>query len=103
MIRRMIAEGHHVADHTCKPASLLYEIVPLPFLDFLHAMMMTGSHPSMNSFTSRDPIRTELRRSNDEMKRVTQTSFIEYRPPYGELNALVRSVMEEEGYKVVVW
>jgi peptidoglycan/xylan/chitin deacetylase (PgdA/CDA1 family) len=57
----------------------------------------------MNSFTSPDPIRTELRRSSDELKRVTQITVTDYRPPYGEMNSLVRSVVESEGYKVVVW
>lgn len=77
LIRRMIAEGHTVGNHTC-------------------------SHPSLADCSSED-IRAELSGLHDYIKQNFGYEMYVMRPPKGEFSEEVLSIAKELGYTTVLW
>ena len=78
IIRRMIAEGHEVANHT-------------------------WTHCSLTS-RSDAQIRTELQQSEDALVAAANYRPHLIRPPYGAINARVKQMMFSEfGYSTIMW
>lgn len=78
IIRRMIAEGHEVANHT-------------------------WTHASLTS-RSDDQIRQELRQSEDALVAAANYRPQLIRPPYGAVNARIKQLMFAEfGYSTIMW
>ncbi len=78
IIRRMIAEGHEVANHT-----------------YTHCSLTTRSD---------DQIRSELQRSEQAMMTAANYRPHLIRPPYGAINARLKQFMFSEfGYSTILW
>jgi peptidoglycan/xylan/chitin deacetylase (PgdA/CDA1 family) len=78
IIRRMIAEGHEVANHT-------------------------WTHASLTS-RSDDQIRSELKQSEDALVEVANYRPQLIRPPYGAINTRIKQLMYSEfGYPTIMW
>jgi peptidoglycan/xylan/chitin deacetylase (PgdA/CDA1 family) len=78
IIRRMIAEGHEIANHT-------------------------WSHPSLTS-RSDAQIRQELKQSEDALLAIANYRPHLIRPPYGAVNARIKQLMYDEfGYSTIMW
>lgn len=78
IIRRMIAEGHEVANHTWTHCSL----------------------PSRSD----DQIRSELKQSEDALVAAANYRPHLIRPPYGAINARIKQFMFSEfGYSTIMW
>lgn len=78
IIRRMISEGHEVANHT-------------------------WTHPSLTS-RSDDQIRSELKQSEDAMLAAANYRPHLIRPPYGAINTRIKELMFAEfGYSTIMW
>lgn len=90
LVKRMVAEGHEVANHTY-------------------------SHPHLTTFTknrrhqtlkgvTREFIQAELRRTEELFRKVTGKAMAPYwRAPYGEHNLQIRTWAAEIGYQQVGW
>jgi peptidoglycan/xylan/chitin deacetylase (PgdA/CDA1 family) len=78
IIRRMIAEGHEVANHT-------------------------WTHASLTS-RSDEQIRSELKQSEDALVEVANYRPQLIRPPYGAINTRIKQLMYSEfGYPTIMW
>ncbi|MER6786080.1 polysaccharide deacetylase family protein [Streptomyces sp. NPDC000658] len=77
LVRRMAAEGHEVASHTWDH-KILTQIAP-------------------------EEIREELRRTNDEIERLTGRPPTLMRPPQGRTNKTVHEISRELGLAEVLW
>ncbi|TDU73275.1 peptidoglycan/xylan/chitin deacetylase (PgdA/CDA1 family) [Prosthecobacter fusiformis] len=78
IIRRMIAEGHEIANHT-------------------------WTHASLTS-RSDEQIRSELQQSEDALVEVANYRPHLIRPPYGAINARIKQLMFSEfGYSTIMW
>jgi peptidoglycan/xylan/chitin deacetylase (PgdA/CDA1 family) len=77
ILRRMVAEGHVVANHTMDHAQL--------------------------TRLSADAVRKELTRANDQIRNATGQTPTLVRPPYGATNATVRSVASGLGMSQIMW
>lgn len=77
LVKRMVAEGHVVGNHT-------------------------ATHPSLPSRTNAE-IRSELAKVQEKVKNLTGASMTYMRPPKGEFNGRVLDVAAAEGYKTVFW
>lgn len=78
IMRRMVAEGHEVANHT-------------------------WSHPSLTS-RSDAQIRTELQKSEDAILRITGVRPRLLRPPYGATNRRIEQwIYNDFGYSTIMW
>lgn len=78
IMRRMIAEGHEVANHT-------------------------WTHASLTS-RSDEQIRSELKQSEDALVEVANYRPQLIRPPYGAINTRIKQLMFSEfGYSTIMW
>ncbi len=78
IIRRMVAEGHEIGNHT-------------------------WTHPSLTS-RSDDQIRSELQQSEDALVAAANYRPHLIRPPYGAINARIKQLMFSEfGYSTIMW
>jgi peptidoglycan/xylan/chitin deacetylase (PgdA/CDA1 family) len=78
IMRRMIAEGHEVANHT-------------------------WTHPYLSRISD-DAVRSELQRSHEALVRITGTAPRTYRPPYGAITARqMQWIYSEFGYPTIRW
>ncbi len=79
LVKRMIKEGHNVANHTY-------------------------SHPNMSSISSMDSFRKELESLETEFEKVTGQKMVKYyRPPQGKYNIENLKMAKELGYKTFFW
>ena len=79
LVRRMVAEGHIVANHT------------------MH-------HPDMQKISSKEEFSRELRELEDLFYEVTQTPMTKYyRPPQGSYSQENLKMAKELGYRTVFW
>lgn len=79
LIRRMVAEGHTVANHTM-------------------------THPDMTKIGSRTAFEKELKQVEDAYRKVTGTELPRfYRPPRGIYNEVNLKMAQELGYTTVFW
>ena len=78
IVRRIVAEGHELGNHTY-------------------------THCSLTS-RSDDQIRTELQKSSDAVFEVAQVRPQLIRPPYGAINTRIKNLMFTEfGYSTIMW
>ena len=78
LMRRMVAEGHEMANHT-------------------------WTHPKMNKLSDAAN-RSELRRAADQIFAITGVVPHMYRPPYGAITARQKEwIMQEFGYPTILW
>ena len=86
LLKRMVAEGHAVVNHSWSHASFTGED--------------TGTPP-----LSDDQVRDELRRTEEKIKEIAEVSTKPYfRPPYGDYDSRVNKIAYEEGYEFdVLW
>lgn len=78
IIRRMIAEGHEIANHT-------------------------WNHPALTS-RSDDQIRSELKQSENALMAAANYRPHLIRPPYGAINTRIKELMFSEfGYSTIMW
>ncbi len=78
ILRRMIAEGHEIANHT-----------------WTHANITT---------LSTDALRRELRDSADAITKATGVTPTLFRPPYGATTANIKALIKSEfGYPSIIW
>jgi peptidoglycan/xylan/chitin deacetylase (PgdA/CDA1 family) len=76
--RRIVAEGHEIANHS-------------------------WSHPALSKLSSAG-VDSQIRRTNEVIKRVTGVQPTTMRPPYGATNARLNKRLDEEyGLKVILW
>jgi len=76
--RRIVAEGHEIANHT-------------------------WTHPYLSRL-SREAVRRELQRTEDIILEVTGVKPTNYRPPYGAITAAQKQwIYEEFGYPTIMW
>ena len=76
--RRVVAEGHEIANHT-------------------------WSHPSLSGLSA-ERVADELSRTHEVVLEATGVRMTNLRPPYGAFNDLVRQVaFEEHGYDTIMW
>jgi peptidoglycan/xylan/chitin deacetylase (PgdA/CDA1 family) len=86
LLKRIIAEGHAIVDHSWSHASFTGEDTETPPL-------------------SDDQIRDELRRTEEKILEIAGVSTKPYfRPPYGDYDSRVNKIAFEEGYEYnVLW
>ena len=78
IMRRIVAEGHEIANHT-------------------------WNHPFLSRMTDAG-VRSELQRSHDALTSITGTAPRMYRPPYGAITARQKQwIMSEFGYPTILW
>lgn len=78
LAKRIVAEGHEIANHS-------------------------WSHPSLNKL-GEDGITSQLQRTHDIIEQATGVSMTLMRPPYGALTANQRGwVNKKWGYKIIMW
>ena len=78
IIRRIVAEGHEIANHT-------------------------WNHPKLSGMSD-SGVRSELQRSHDALTNITGTAPRMYRPPYGAITARQKQwIMSEFGYPTIQW
>jgi peptidoglycan-N-acetylmuramic acid deacetylase len=78
LIKRMVAEGHAVCNHT-------------------------STHPSMPSVSDAQ-IESEIRKTEDSFRQVTGTQMAPYlRPPSGEFSERTVALTQQLGYSTVFW
>jgi len=78
IVRRIVAEGHEMANHT-------------------------WNHPKMSSLGD-SAIRSELDRATTGIVNITGTAPRMYRPPYGAITARQKQlIMSEYGYPTILW
>lgn len=77
LLRRMVAEGHTVASHT-------------------------WSHPSLPTLSD-DQIKEELDRTESVIKSAIGKAPALFRPPYGDCDTRVLSILKKRGYKPILW
>ena len=78
IIRRIVADGHEIANHT-------------------------WNHPYLSRMTDAG-VRSELQRSHDSLTSITGTAPRMYRPPYGAITARQKQwIMSEFGYPTILW
>ncbi len=78
IIRRIVAEGHELANHT-------------------------WTHPKLSSLSD-GAVRNELKRSADNLIATTGIAPRMYRPPYGAITARQKEwIMREFGYPTILW
>jgi peptidoglycan-N-acetylglucosamine deacetylase len=78
IIRRIVAEGHEIANHT-------------------------WTHGKLSSMSDAG-VRSELQRSHDALTSITGTAPRMYRPPYGAITARQKSwIFSEYGYPTIMW
>lgn len=78
IVRRIVAEGHEVANHS-------------------------WSHPSLSKLSD-DAVRSELRRTHDTIVNACGTAPLTYRPPYGAITAAQKQwIAREFGYPTILW
>lgn len=78
IVRRIVNEGHEIANHT-------------------------WSHPSLSKLGN-DAVRMELRRTHDAIVNACGVSPLTYRPPYGAITASQKQwIAREFGYPTIMW
>lgn len=78
LLKRMVAEGHEVANHS-------------------------WSHPNLRLISNTRMLQ-QVRRTHDLIHKITGRAPVAFRPPYGSLSAMQRRLIEKEfGYEVVLW
>jgi len=78
VIRRIISEGHEIANHT-------------------------WNHPKLSGMSDAG-VRNELQRSHDALKNITGVAPTMYRPPYGAITARQKQwIFNEYGYPTILW
>ena len=78
IMRRIVADGHEIANHT-------------------------WTHPYLSRLSDAS-VRSELQRSHDSLVSITGTSPRMYRPPYGAITARQKQwIMSEFGYPTILW
>lgn len=78
IMRRIVAEGHEVANHT-------------------------WTHPSLSKLSD-GAVRSELQRSHDALVKIIGTAPRTYRPPYGAITARqMQWIFDEFGYPTIKW
>ena len=77
LIKRMVAEGHIVGNHTV-------------------------NHPGMADI-SEDEITKELTNLNESFKKITNTDMEYMRPPRGEFSEKALATIRRNGYKTIFW
>lgn len=78
IIRRMVAEGHELANHT-------------------------WTHPYLAKISDA-AVRSELQRSSHSLVGMTGVAPRMYRPPYGSITARQKQwIMSEFGYPTIIW
>ena len=77
LIKRMVAEGHIVGNHTV-------------------------NHPGMADI-SENEITEELTKLNEEFKKITNTDMVYMRPPRGEFSEKALATIQRNGYKTIFW
>lgn len=77
LVRRMVAEGHEVGNHTQSHARL------------------TKLNP--------DRVNTEMREADRILREISGQAIQTFRPPYGDTNEIVQRVAEDLGYLTVLW
>ncbi len=76
--RRIVAEGHEIANHT-------------------------WTHPQLSRLSS-SRVADELRRTHDKVLEVTGVRMTNLRPPYGAFNDSVRRIaFDRHGYETIMW
>ncbi len=79
MVRRMLEEGHQVANHTY-------------------------SHPNMSAISSQSAFRNELEKLEKAFEEVTGQSMVKYyRPPQGKYSVNNLKMAKDLGYKTFFW
>jgi peptidoglycan-N-acetylmuramic acid deacetylase len=79
LVKRMVEEGHHVANHTY-------------------------SHPNMSSISSTAAFRNELEKLESAFEEITGQKMIKfYRPPQGKYSEENLKMAKELGYKTFFW
>jgi peptidoglycan/xylan/chitin deacetylase (PgdA/CDA1 family) len=78
VIRRIVADGHELANHT-------------------------WTHPWLGKLSDQS-VRSELQRSHDALKSIAGVAPRMYRPPYGSITARQKQwIMSEFGYPTILW
>ena len=77
LIKRMVAEGHIVGNHTV-------------------------NHPGMADISEAE-ITEELTKLNESFKKITNTDMKFMRPPRGEFSERALATIKRNGYKTVFW
>jgi peptidoglycan/xylan/chitin deacetylase (PgdA/CDA1 family) len=78
IVRRIIADGHEIANHT-------------------------WTHPWLNKMSDQG-VRSELQRSHEALTAMTGVAPRMYRPPYGGITARQKQwIMSEFGYPTILW
>lgn len=78
ILKRMVAEGHEVANHT-------------------------WNHPDLTKL-SQSAVRSEMDRTRDAIVSATGVKPRTYRPPYGAVSSSLKSFMKSEyGYPTIMW
>jgi len=75
--RRIVEEGHDIANHTYSHKELLR--------------------------STRKTIIKELTKTDEAIKRITHTSADLFRPPRGMYSSVTRKLVVEMGYKIILW
>jgi len=90
IVRRIVAEGHEVANHTFShPHLTTYET--------------NHQHDTLPHVT-REFVQLELKKTEELFKKTTGRPMAPFwRPPYGEHNAEIRQWAAEIGYRMVGW
>jgi peptidoglycan/xylan/chitin deacetylase (PgdA/CDA1 family) len=78
IVKRMVAEGHEVANHT-------------------------WAHPLLTGYSG-DGVTSQLKRAHDAIEKSGGVAPVLYRPPYGGVRlGQRRSIQEEFGYPTILW
>jgi peptidoglycan-N-acetylglucosamine deacetylase len=62
----------------------------------------TYDHPHLNTLTA-DQVLSQIERSERVFKQVLDLKPQYFRPPYGEYNKTVELILQEKGYRLVLW
>lgn len=77
LAKRIVSDGHTIANHT-------------------------WNHPELSKLTTSDVIQ-QVKSTTKEIKKVTGVKTDLFRPPYGDYTAADLRVLQERGYKSVLW
>lgn len=78
LVRRIVAEGHQIGNHS-------------------------WSHPSLSGMSD-DRVRSEIKRTHEAIITACGRTPVLFRPPYGALKSAQRTWIENEfGYSVMLW
>jgi len=82
----MIIEGHQIANHS-----------------FDHSGFLSEGFITENSNDLCKFMKDQMKRSSDTFQKYLGVSPSYFRPPYGEINSEIQSILHYWGYRVILW